>query len=238
MNASVDAFDPDLPGTADRLWLDMLHAQPRWSPHTDFLIVVSPHPDDEVLGAGGLIASYARRQAWVVVISVTDGESAYPDWSGLDLVRRNELKTALAQLGAARVPVVRLGLPDGQVRFHLGTLRNALSKWVTPSVTLIAPYEEDGHPDHDAVGRTCLQLAHERQALIARYPIWAWHRSDPRTLSGLRWGRFELDGATREAKRRAIETFASQLKPPSVRKPIVPAHVLPYFMRSFEALIL
>jgi LmbE family N-acetylglucosaminyl deacetylase len=238
MMGSSDSFDTDVPGTTDRLWLDLLKDQPRWAPQAQSLIVVSPHPDDEVLGAGGLIASYVRLKRSVLVVSVTDGEGAFPDWHGLDRLRREELKTALRHLGAADGSVIRLGLPDGKVRNHMNELRSALSNFITPSVLLVAPYEDDGHPDHDAVGRVCLELARERQALTARYPIWAWHQCEPRSLAGTCWGRFELDTEVREAKRRAIGAFASQLQPPESRKPIVPAHVLPYFTRSFESFLL
>jgi LmbE family N-acetylglucosaminyl deacetylase len=236
--ALSDGFDTDFPGTTDRSWLELLQDQPRWTPQAELLIVVSPHPDDEVLGAGGLIATYVRLERPVLVVSVTDGEGAFPDWIGLDRLRQGELKAALRLLGAADVSIIRLGLPDGKVRFHADELRDALSRWVTPSVLLVAPYEKDGHPDHETVGSVCLELAHERQALVARYPIWAWHQCDPRSLSNACWGRFELDMEVQHAKRRAIGAFTSQLQPPASRKPVVPAHVLPYFNRTFEAFVL
>jgi hypothetical protein len=54
----------------------------------------------------------------------------------------------------------------------------------------------------------------------------------------LRIGRFVLDAATQAAKAEAVNCFTSQLAPGASRAPIVPAHVLNYFTRNFEAFLL
>jgi hypothetical protein len=69
------------------------------------IVVVSPHPDDEVLGAGGLICSAARAGQNLIVLSVTDGEAAYPDWKGLDRIRQREVSDALNVLGPKHTPM-------------------------------------------------------------------------------------------------------------------------------------
>lgn len=46
------------------------------------LVVVAPHPDDEVLGCGGLIAAARAAGVPVLIIALTDGEQAYPDEPG------------------------------------------------------------------------------------------------------------------------------------------------------------
>jgi LmbE family N-acetylglucosaminyl deacetylase len=198
--------------------------------------VVSPHPDDEIFGAGGLIRTWCRLGYPVTVVSVTDGEAAYPDWLGLNHIRRRELVEALRLLCDVPVGAVRLGLPDGRVREHAGTLFAALSRLLSNEPTLIAPYEWDGHPDHDVTGAVCCELARLHGLPIARYPIWTWHHGDPDVLAGERIGRFMLSPAARRAKAAAMQAFASQLRPPA-RQPIVPGHVLPYFMRGFEAFL-
>lgn len=55
------------------------------------LVVVAPHPDDEVLGCGGLIAAARAAGMPVLIIALTDGEQAYPDepgWRPQVLARR------------------------------------------------------------------------------------------------------------------------------------------------------
>jgi LmbE family N-acetylglucosaminyl deacetylase len=235
--AARDGFDTALTGTPPDQWLQILRHQPAWSPQGAPLIVVSPHPDDETLGAGGLIASYAGRSRPVIVVSVTDGEAAYPDWQGLGAVRRAELKSALHRLSPHMVLLTRLGMPDGAVQRHEAALARFLSGLITPGSLLVGPYEHDGHPDHDAVGRVCVAVAAARNVVLARYPIWTWHQAQPDSLGEAKWGRFELDVEARQCKQRAIEVFVSQLRPAS-RKAIVPEHVLPYFERNYEAFLL
>jgi LmbE family N-acetylglucosaminyl deacetylase len=231
------AFNPALPGTGDGDWLTALRGEALWSPKPGPLLVISPHPDDEVLGAGGLIRLWSERGHRVIVLSVTDGEAAYPDWQGLDVIRRGELDQALATLSSRPVRAVRLALPDGGVRTKMMPLIGALRRLCESRPTLVAPYEADGHPDHEAVASACLAVAAELDLPIARYPIWAWHHARPADLAGNRWGRFALDPQTQAAKCAAMNCFASQLNPGDSREPIVPAHVLEYFKRDYEAFL-
>ena len=97
-----------MPVTSERVWLDTLHSAPPWKPNDGRTIVVAPHPDDEVLGAGGLIADRRRRHVPVTVVAVTDGEAAYAGVEGLGSLRRNEQSKALARvLGVAESDIIR-----------------------------------------------------------------------------------------------------------------------------------
>jgi LmbE family N-acetylglucosaminyl deacetylase len=230
-------FDPADAGTAEEEWLKILADRPEWTPRAGPLVVVSPHPDDEVLAAGGLIHSWAGAGHPVTIVSVTDGEAAFPKWKGLDLVRRGELKGALRKLCLTHVSVLRVGLPDGRVAQYANRLRNALLALMEPCVTLVAPYERDGHPDHEAIGELCGGLAQSHGTALARYPVWTWHHTEPNSLKTLHWGRFSLSLEARRAKARAVQCFASQLQPPRA-PPVVPRHGLSHFERPYEAFIL
>jgi LmbE family N-acetylglucosaminyl deacetylase len=201
------------------------------------ILIVSPHPDDETLGAGGLIRSAATKGHAVSVVSVTDGEAAYSDWKELARIRRCEVDHALSILAPDSPQATRLGIPDGRVSEHRCSLYEAVDRIASSVALLVAPYELDGHPDHEATGEVCLEVARQRQLTIWRYPIWIWHHGSPERLLDQRWGRFYLDAAKRHAKHLAIASFASQLRPPE-RAAIIPPHVLPYFTRPYEAFLL
>ena len=69
------------PGTNERTWLGArqlaaLRPLHQWRPRR--LVVVAPHPDDEVLGAGGLLQYMGRVGVEMVVVAVTDGEASHP----------------------------------------------------------------------------------------------------------------------------------------------------------------
>ena len=233
----MPATTPADAGTPEERWLELLEGQPQWSPQNGPLLVVSPHPDDEVLAAGGLIHSWAAAGRAVTIVSVTDGEAAFPRWRGLDLVRREELKGALRKLSLTHVSVLRIGLPDGKAGQFANRIRNTLLALLEPRMTLIAPYERDGHRDYDAIGEICIALARSHGIALARYPFWTWHHSDPKSFADARWGRFALSIEARRAKARAVQCFASQLHPPRAQ-PAVSRHVLCHFERPYEAFVL
>ena len=232
------AFDTALAGTPEIIWQNALAQQPCWAPRRGPLLVVSPHPDDEVLGAGGLMRMWCAWNYPVTLVSVTDGEAAYPDWRNLKDRRRAELDRALGVLSPSVIRTVRLALADGGGEANRAALEGALSTLSANRPTLIAPYESDGHPDHEATGKACLNMACALQLPIARFPIWAWHQRHPRHFQGARFGCFALDRASHAAKGDAMACFTSQLAPGAPRVPIVPNHVLDYFRRDFEAFLL
>jgi LmbE family N-acetylglucosaminyl deacetylase len=168
-------------------------------------------------------------------LSVTDGEAAYPDWRDLGKVRRRELSDALRML-APQIATQHLCIPDGQVRARRADLFNAIDRQLTPTTLIVAPFERDGHPDHDVAGELCCEIARLRGAKVWRYPIWTWHHGTPAQFAGAPLRRFLFDASTRNAKARAISCFASQMRPLG-RKPIVPAHVMPYFSRPYEVFL-
>lgn len=91
------------------------------------LVVVAPHPDDETLGAGGLIQRVLARSGSVRVVTLTagdgfvealgrapDGEPAGPsDFLRYGEIRIAELQRAVTTLGRGRVRLDVLGFPDG-----------------------------------------------------------------------------------------------------------------------------
>lgn len=239
LNAALTsvAFDPADTGTPEPEWRHMLATRPIWEPQTDALVIVSPHPSNEVLAAGGLIHSWSAAGRPVTVVSVTDGEAAFPRWRGLAEVRRRELNCALRKLSLAHVSVIRLGIADGRVARHANRLRNALLGLLGTPITLVVPFERDGDPDHEAVGDVCCAMARTHEVDLVRFPIWSWNHTNPVALGSQRWGKFMLSAEAQRAKSRAIQCFESQLRPPFAQ-PVVPSRILPYFERPYEAFLL
>jgi LmbE family N-acetylglucosaminyl deacetylase len=231
------SFSPQDAGTPEPEWRSLLRQSSEWQPRAGPLVVVAPHPDDEILGAGGLVRSCAMAGQKVTIISVTDGEAADCSRPGLDRIRRSELRNALRTLSLSHVTVHRLGIPDGRVQDHRNRLRGVLRECAKDRGTIIAPYEHDGHPDHEAAGRECLEVAQSDGVPIARYPVWAWHHTKPAALRAVRWGLFHLEAGAQRAKKRALQCFESQLRPPG-GLPIVPPQVLAHFERPYEAFVL
>jgi LmbE family N-acetylglucosaminyl deacetylase len=181
----------------------------RWQPQSGPLLVVGPHPRDEIVGAGGLIHTWISWGHEVTVLSVTDGEADKVDAEHLDLMRRDELRAALRKLCATHVSVVRMGLPDGHVREAQNRLRHAIEALLEPNMTLVAPCEQGGHPDHEAVGKVCREAALANQVPMVQYVMPC---SQPHVAIGeaAKWGCFPLDVEARRAKAYALQCFNSQ----------------------------
>ena len=116
-------------------------------------LVVAPHPDDEVLGVGGLVAMLA---GGVEIVVVTDGEASHPDSTvhsraALAAIRRAETVTACGLLGVVPAAIAHLGHPDGGV--DEAALTDALTTRLAPGRWCVTTWRGDGHPDHEAVGR-------------------------------------------------------------------------------------
>jgi LmbE family N-acetylglucosaminyl deacetylase len=127
-------------------------------------------------------------------------------------------------------------MPDGRLTNHEVELAQALAKCLPDGATVIAPFEYDGHPDHEAASRACQAAARIRGLRIVRYPIWAWERAPAELLIQRAAVRFVLDSRAQQAKLNAISQFRSQIE----QRPggaIVPAHVLEYFNQPYEVFL-
>jgi LmbE family N-acetylglucosaminyl deacetylase len=239
MSAGFEAkpFDASAPGVPETQWTDWASQAPEWIPPSAHIVVVAPHPDDETLGAGGLISTCSHRHTRVTVISITDGEAACPEVPALAAVRRRELVSAMRELELAPAAIFRLGMPDGGLAGREVELAKSLAQCIPEGAVIVAPFEFDGHPDHDATARACRAAARMRGFTLVRYPIWAWHRGSPELFMERRCVRLMLDSRARDAKAAAISQFRSQLgeRPGGA---IVPAHVLEYFSRPYELFLL
>jgi LmbE family N-acetylglucosaminyl deacetylase len=225
-----------IPGTPESYWTT-LDARV-WSPPPLPLVVVAPHPDDETLGAGGLIHTWATSNRLpVTIISVTDGEAARPDDSDLGATRRRELYAALQDLAPEGVDVVHLALPDGRVSQHTEELMLAIERVASEEVTIVAPFEQDGNPDHNAASDAAREVAVRLGVTLAKYPIWAWYQMTPAIFNERLLGRFMLSPSAQRTKQSAIRRFESQLRD-RPGGPIVPAHILEYFARPYEMFVL
>jgi LmbE family N-acetylglucosaminyl deacetylase len=237
-------------GTPESSWassirMSALPCLPSLSPRR--LVVVAPHPDDEVFGAAGFIQAMTKLHIPVEILLVTDGEGSHPltaSTLGLDLraVRTHEMELALYRLGCIDPLVTRLELPDGHVSEHIEFLTERLTESLFPDDLCVAPWWEDGHPDHDACGAAALAATGAGQTQLLCYLVWAWHWANPDGID-LPWKqllRFPLSRRMAARKRWATGAYQSQTRPLGLDHggaPLLPPSVLRRFWRPYEIFV-
>lgn len=187
------------------------------------LVVIAPHPDDDVLGCGALIARVAPRLP-VRVIYVTDGTAShdgsptYPP-QRLREVREREARRALCQLGVSTPPVF-LRWPDGTVPHAgdvsaaplLAALRAAIP--LEEDVAVAVPWRRDPHCDHRGATSLVDAVLRERpRAARFEYAVWLGVIGDPSDEPAPGEGiAIEIDSRPwLRAKRAALREHRSQL---------------------------
>lgn len=201
-------------------------------------LVVAPHPDDEILGVGGLLSRLGAAE----LAAITDGEASHPGSvvhtrDELAALRRDETAEALERLGLTRTPVHRLGHPDGGI--DEDRLAVELAGLLTPGRWCLVTWAGDGHPDHEAAGRAAARACTLAGARLLEFPIWAWHWATPgdARVPWERALRVTLTASDRAAKESALDAFPSQtqpLGPAPADAAILPPHVLARFRRPYE----
>ena len=169
------------------------------------IVIVAPHPDDETLGCGSLIALAVRRGSQVALIALTDGDASHPGsrrWppAALGRLRAGETRRAMARLGAGGAPIHRLGWGDGRLAddADVGRLRRKLVA-LGAGIVLVTS-DRDDHPDHRAAAAVTRAAAAGLGLPVASYAVWSRITSAPRSRDRYR-----------AAKRWAIAAHRSQL---------------------------
>ncbi|GAA5050506.1 PIG-L deacetylase family protein [Nocardia callitridis] len=229
-------------GTPEQVWSPWRQRRPELSLcGWRHLVVVAAHPDDEILGAGGLIALARARGLPVTVVAVTDGEAADHGHSctpaELAELRADESCRAASELDVA--PPVRLRMRDGKVAATetatTEALVDILADRAKSGAWCATNWRRDGHPDHEAVGRATAAACAATATRLLEFPVWMWHWATPDhpVLRTSRARTVTLSPTAIAAKRKALGHFRSQTCPMSDR-PAQPPHELDRFSGATE----
>jgi LmbE family N-acetylglucosaminyl deacetylase len=207
------------------------------------VVVVAPHPDDEILSCGGLLHLLELHGRPYLIVAVTDGEGSHAGSSAwpverLRATRPQESLAALDSLGIAAPHPLRLHIADGGVTAAQAALTQQLAQLLQPGDIVVTTWRYDGHPDHEATACACIDAAQERGATLLEVPVWGWHWSAPGedAIPFAQARKLLLPPELVARKRAAMACFQSQLMPdPSTgAAPIVFPHALERMLNPYE----
>lgn len=167
------------------------------------VLQLAPHPDDEVLAAGGTLLRLQDAGWRIVSLACSLGR---PEQRSR---RRAEAEEACARAGfSLRLPAGEVAMASGD---DLATARTALAGEIAAALDelepalLVGPSPHDEHPGHEVVGRAAADALGGRDAR-PRWWLWSlWGDATPPTLLA------DVGDAVLDRAARALGAHAGEL---------------------------
>jgi LmbE family N-acetylglucosaminyl deacetylase len=172
-------------------------------------IIFAPHPDDEILGCGGVASKKIAAGVDPHFVFVTDGAASHYGRVAPEVLRRqrrSEAIEAVRRLGGGADKITFLDMPDGKAANHADSIVAAVAQllgaWRPQSIFVVHSADPTG--DHSAVNASVLRAAraYARPVTVYEYPIWYWYHWPWVRLAG------DLPGMWRKTLRQSILTAA------------------------------
>lgn len=185
------------------------------------VMVIAPHPDDEILGCGGWLTKAVQEGIQVEVVILTGGEKSHagccqePE-SHIQLERRKLATGAAKQIGLPEARLHLLNYPDGNISpaYPETESLSELIEKVAPS-TILIPHPLDGWQDHIQAGKIVKQLVQHKNIRLLQYCVWFWF--NPYFSPGsLPWRQSYLCSLTlgeQQRKKQLVQAYMKALAP-------------------------
>jgi LmbE family N-acetylglucosaminyl deacetylase len=217
---------------------------------TGVMLVLAPHPDDEVLGCGGLMARKRLEGAPVHVAYLTDGSESHPGHPTLTPeamaeTREGEARRAMRLLGVESTALVFLKARDGTLAHLDPVAATKLMEKIAAVLTetrpdeIFLPFHHDGSSEHDAAFKLVAGALDrtELKPRIFAFPVWSWWNPllliRPLFTSRKVW-RSDFLGYE-HIKKKALSAYVSQVEPaPPWTNPVLSGEFMSFFSRPEE----
>ena len=182
-------------------------------------IIIAPHPDDEVLGCGGLIRRLLELGRQVDVVILSGGGKSHAGCCKIDehtLIenRRNLSQRAAQIIGLPAERLHFLNYPDGGISYdcpETDRLRQLIA--TVSSDAVFVPHRGEGWSDHVAAGEIVRRLVGDRpQVALYEYCVWFWYYN----VWNIDWQRarvLQLSSEEHHTKLQAIDAYVTPLAP-------------------------
>lgn len=179
------------------------------------ILIVAPHPDDEVIGCGGLIAQLVSEGRTPHIIIMTGGEGSHRSCcltsdNDIKTARRRLTRHALNILGVKEEYIHELDFPDGGISAthpEADKLSCLISK-ISPDIIFV-PHWGEGWPDHVNTAEIIKDMV-SANTHIYEYCVWMWYYN---VWRGLNWKNAFRQTMTQEEHRLKLAAMDAYIKP-------------------------
>jgi LmbE family N-acetylglucosaminyl deacetylase len=148
-------------------------------------LILAPHPDDESLGCGGLIAACVAAGRSPLVVILTDGAGSHPNSrtfppARLRARRAQEVRDAIGVLGLGEDRLALLDHPDATAPIDGPGFDSVVATLLALVVNepncsaIVTPWRYDPHCDHEAAALLGAAVASKASVKNIAYPVWGW----------------------------------------------------------------
>ena len=137
---------------------------------SDKILILAPHPDDEVIGCGGLLLKYSTQCDVIVLTDGRYGDSSIPP-SEMIKIRKEELTSVMKEVGIKKylfLDIEDSKLKEGYEQFQMIDFNHYNY--------IVIPNNLDQHPDHKAVFSHIMRAFKDKliqkDVKIAMYEVW------------------------------------------------------------------
>ena len=132
-------------------------------PCASSILILAPHPDDEIFGCGGAIALYAKKACKIHVHILTDGAGYETDREDIKNIRQQESITALKLISKDKASISFGEHEDRKLLTSTGLFKEIqlLIEEHQPEI-IFCPSPWEIHPDHRACARAIATLHMEK----------------------------------------------------------------------------
>ena len=185
-------------------------------------LIVAPHPDDEVIGCGGLIARLMAEGKTPHIVVMTGGGGSHrgccstPE-SEIVSARRQLTRDALAILGVPETNIHELDFVDGNIsaenKQEMRRLSGLISELQLQPDNILVPHWGEGWNDHVTTARIIRNLVGDKPIKIWEYCVWMWYYNIWRGLDWKNARCLNLTEAEQLLKFRAVDAYTLPLAP-------------------------
>lgn len=180
------------------------------------LCVLAPHPDDETMGCGQLLAHQCSLpNSNVKVIVLSDGSGSHDNCCDLDKqtlvsARQRSFRRAMEIIGVKGNNLYFLNFPDGKLHENIPEMLSKIQEILgNDNYTILVPHPLEGWSDHHAATMLGKKLSDISQNRCLQYCVWFYYSMPFRKFFRVKWNTAQTfhDATALEKKRTALKIY-------------------------------